>query len=296
MDKRFTLQSASYAFALLLAAPTVLLGTSAASAAGTIVFRGLTSEIDSSWFNNTSGTSYTTWTSDSSTSFARIAYDTQHDYGLNYQLPDRTRESIYVKFWVRQNGGTAHGPKNFKIFGQGYPLSYSNTTIGLAGYGSEYDIYYGDSATGSNDNSVEWRFTGITWGGSFFTRAAPTVVTTTPTPPVIDNAWHEWGYYVKFNDDNTPNGEIIIQYDGKEIFHLTKVYNRANGAMPIDNFGIGQWYQPGASTYSMTRDYRDVRMAYDDWPQSTDIEGNFVSSVGATSPPSPPALTVMHLQ
>lgn len=261
-----------------------------ASAAGTVVFRGLTKGIDSSWWNNTSGTSYTAWTSDSQTSFARINYSSAHDYGLNYTLQDRTRKSMYVKMWIRQNGGTGAGPKNFKIFGQGYPTSYSNTTIGLAGYGTEYDIYYGDAASGNNDNSVEWRFNGVTWQGSQYTRAAPTVVTTTSTPPLIDNSWHEWGYYVKFNDDNTQNGEIIILYDGKEIFHLKNVYNHANGQGGIDNFGIGQFFQPSSGTYSMSRDYRDVRVAYDDWPQSTDILGNYIGAVTA-SPPAAPILS-----
>jgi hypothetical protein len=264
---------------------------SSASAEGTIVFRGLTSGIESSWWNNTSGNSYTAWAKDSETGFARISYNTSHDYGLNYTLPDRTRRAIYVKMWIRQNGGTAAGPKNFKIFGQGYPTKFSNTTIGLAGYGNEYDIYYGDSATSSNDAAVEWRFTGITWGGTVLTRAAPTVVTKTINPPKIDNSWHEWGYYVKFNDDNVQNGEIIVLYDGKEIFHLKNVYNHANGQGPIDNFGIGQFFQPSGGSYSMSRDYRDVRLAYDDWPASTDIYGNFT---GATvSPPAAPVLTTV---
>jgi len=261
--------------------------TTAPTATGTIVFRGLTTGIDSSWTANTVGTSYTAWASDSTTSFARITYDTSHDYGLNYRLTDRTRESLYVKMWCRQNGGTAHGPKNFKIFGQQTNGSMSNTTIGLAGYGNEYDIYYGYSSTGSNDNSVEWRFSGATWGGTSFLRAAPVVVTTTAAPILIDNSWHEWGYYVKFNDDNTANGEVIILYDGNEVFHLKNVYNRANGALPIDNFGIGQYINAG--TYAMTRDYRDVRVAYDGWPQSTDIKGNFIGAIAA---PAAPSLTV----
>ncbi len=273
-----------------LTATLAALSATPSLAAGTIAFRGLTSGVDSSWWNNTSGTSYTAWGSDSQTSFARITYNTTHDYGLNYTLKDRTRMAIYVKMWVRQNGGTAAGPKNFKIFGQGYPTNYSNTTIGLAGYGNEYDIYYGDSATGSNDAAIEWRFTGITWGGTTLTRAAPTVVTKTSTPPTIDNNWHEWGYYVKFNDDYTQNGEIIILYDGKEIFHLKNVYNHANGHGAIDNFGIGQFFQPSGGSYSMTRDYRDVRVSYDDWPASTDIYGNFVDST--VSPPSAPTLQV----
>lgn len=285
MKSHFLGWTLATAFATFNAAP--------ASAAGTVVFRGLTNGIESSWWNNTSGTSYTTWTSDSQTSFARVNYATTHDYGLNYTLPDRKRMSLYVKMWIRQNGGTAAGPKNFKIFGQGYPTSYSNTTIGLAGYGDEYDIYYGDSASGSNDATVEWRFAGNLWGGALLTRLAPTVVTSTSTPPKIDNNWHEWGYYVKFNDDNIQNGEIIILYDQKEIFHLKNVYNRANGALPIDNFGIGQWFQPSGGSYSMSRDYRDVRLAYDDWPQSTDVKGNFLGTQTTTaSPPAPPALTV----
>lgn len=290
MKNPLLLRTKSHFLGWILTAAVAVLGANQSSAAGTIVFRGLTAGIESSWWNNTSGTSYTSWSGDGQTNFARITYNTTHDYGLNYTLPDRTRKSMYVKMWVRQNGGTAAGPKNFKIFGQGYPTSYSNTTIGLAGYGNEYDIYYGDSATGNNDNNVEWRFTGVTWQGSVFNRAAPTVVTKTSTPPTIDNGWHEWGYYVKFNDDNTQNGEIIILYDGKEIFHLKNVYNRANGHGPIDNFGIGQWHQPSGGSYSMTRDYRDVRVAYDDWPQSTDIYGNFVGAVA--NPPSAPSLSV----
>ena len=278
-----------------MASQIALLSASAASAAGTIVFRGLTGGIDSSWFNNTSGTSYTAWTSDGTTSFARVTYNTTHDYGLNYVLPDRTRESIYVRYWVRQNGGTAYGPKNFKIFGQGYPTSYSNTTLGASS--NIYDLAYGDAISGSNDTDVAWNFGGYLWGGSTLTRAAPTVVTKTANPPVIDNNWHEWGYYIKFNDDNTQNGEIIVQYDGAEIFHLTNVYNRANGAAPIDNIGIGQWFQPPGGSYSMSRDYRDVRIAYDDWPQSTDIQGNFVGAAATTSsPPAAPALSVSPIQ
>lgn len=292
MNKRLTFKTALCFLGWIMASQTVLLGTSAASAAGTIVFRGLTTGIESSWYGNTVGTSYTSWASDTSTSFARVAYDTSHDYGLNYRLPDRTRKSLYIKMWCRQNGGIAHGPKHLKIFGQqSAGGAMSNTTIGLAGYGNEYDIYYGDSPTGSNDNSVEYRFSGATWGGTTFLRAAPTVVTSTANPILIDNSWHEWGYYVKFNDDNTANGEVIIQYDGKEVFHLKNVYNRANGALPIDNFGIGQYINAG--TYTMSRDYRDVRLAYDDWPQSTDIKGNFTGTTPATvSPPTPPALTV----
>jgi hypothetical protein len=146
-------------------------------------------------------------------------------------------------------------------------------------------VYYGDSATGNNDATTEWSFAGYTTGGTVLTRPAPTVVTKTSVPPVIDNNWHEWGYYVKFNDDNTQNGELIVLYDGKEIFHLTNVYNRANGTAPIDNFGVGQWYGPSGGNYSMSRDYRDIRVAYNDWPDSTDLKGNFISGGPRPVPP-----------
>lgn len=268
---------------------------SAVTASGPIVYRGLTSGIDSNWFANTSGTSYSTWTSDSSGGFVRVSYSTQHDYGLNYKLPDRNIESLYVKVWERQNGGTLHGPKNFKIFGQNLNGSESNTTIGLQGYGNTYDLYYGDSASGSNDATVEWSFLGLPTGGAYFTRAQPTVVVKS-TPPVIDNNWHEWGYYVKFNSDNQQNGEIDILYDGKEIFHLTNVYNRANGAGAIDNFGIGQFYQPIGGNYPMTRDYRDVRVSYTGWPPSSDLAGNLsgsgTTSTAATTPMPPSSVSV----
>jgi hypothetical protein len=270
----------------VFAAALALLNSTSASAAGTEVFRGLTNGIEAVWFANTSGVSATSWTSEGTTSFARISYNKTGDYGLNYRLTDRSRESIYIKFWCRQNGGTAHGPKHLKIFSQGSPTYYSNTTFGLAGYDNEYDVYYGDLISADNDATVEWRFTGVQWGGSVLTRAAPTVVTRTSTPPVIDNNWHEWGYYVRFNDDDTQNGEIIVMYDRAEIFHLKNVYNRANGAAPIDNFGIGQFFQPPGGSYVMTRDYRDVRVAFDDWPQSTDINGTYITT------PKAPTLTV----
>jgi hypothetical protein len=277
-----------YFIALAMSAAAIFCSTHA-SADGTIAYRGLTSGIDSNWSANTSGNSYTTWQTDSSTGFARIQFDSAHDYGLNHKLAERDRSAIYVKMWCRQNGGVAHGPKHFKIFGQGYPNSYSNTTFGLAGYGTDYGVYYGDSASGSNDAGVEWSFKGVTTGGTTLSRAAPTVVTKVSTVPTIDNSWHEWGYYIKFNDDNTPNGEIIVQYDGKEIFHLKNVYNRANGESPIDNFGIGQFYQPIGGSYSMSRDYRDIRVAYDGWPASTDIKGNFVNG---TKPMAPSAVSL----
>jgi len=264
---------------------------SAVTASGPIVYRGLTSGIDSNWFANTSGTSYSTWTSDGSSSFVRVSYSSQHDYGINFRLPDRNIETLYVKVWERQNGGTAHGPKNFKVFGQNTNGTYSNTTFGLAGYGNAYNLYYGDSAYGSNDATVEWTFLGYPTGGTTFTRAQPTVVVKS-NPPVIDNNWHEWGYYVKFNSDNTQNGEVDILYDGKEIFHLTNVYNRANGAGPIDNFGIGQFYQPLGGSYAMTRDYRDVRVSYSGWPASSDLAGNLTgggTTTTATTTPMPPS-------
>jgi len=67
------------------------------------------------------------------------------------------------------------------------------------------------------------------------------------------------------------------------------VYNRANGAAPIDNFGIGQFYQPIGGNYPMTRDYRDVRVSYTGWPPSSDIAGNLLGG-GTTTPtvPMPP--------
>jgi hypothetical protein len=268
--------------------PAIALATLAAqqaNASGTIAYRGLLTGVDSSWIANTSGTSYSTWEGDGTTNFLRVSFNATHDYGLNHVLAERNEEAIYVKVWERQNGGTAHGPKNFKIFGQNTG-SESNTTIGLAGYGNTYDIYYGDSSSGNNDATVEWSFSGIPIGGAVFSRAQPAVVTKISTPPTIDNNWHEWGYYVKFNDDNTQNGEVIVLYDGKEIFHLTKVFNRANGAAPIDNFGVGQFYQPIGGSYAMSRDYRDVRVAYDGWPASTDISGNVTS--GGTTTPTPP--------
>ena len=46
-------------------------------------------------------------------------------------------------------------------------------------------------------------------------------------------------------------------------FHLTNVYNRANGAGPIDNFGVGQFT---SSNSAFSRDYRNVRVSYDGWP------------------------------
>ncbi len=263
---------------------------SAVTASGPIVYRGLTSGIDSNWFANTSGTSYSTWTSDGTSSFVRVSYDSQHDYGINYTLPERDVETLYVKVWERQNGGTAHGPKNFKIFGQNKSGTESNTTFGLAGYGDAYNLYYGDSISGSNDATVEWTFQGMLTGGAVLTRAKPTIVTTS-VPPVIDNSWHEWGYYVKFNSDNTADGEVDILYDGKEVFHLTNVYNRANGAGAIDNFGIGQFYQPIGGNYSMTRDYRDVRVSYTGWPPSSDIAGNLLGG-GTTTPMPPSSVTV----
>ena len=280
----------------LLAIPLCTLGmqhASAVTASGPIVYRGLTSGIDSNWFANTSGTSYSAWTSDGTSGFVRVTYSGQHDYGINYQLPDRNIETLYVKVWERQNGGTLHGPKNFKIFGQNTDGTESNTTFGLAGYGTTYNVYYGDSISGSNDATVEWTFLGVPTGGTLFTRAQPTIVTTS-APPVIDNNWHEWGYYVKFNSDNVPDGEIDILYDGKEIFHLTNVYNRANRAGAIDNFGIGQFYQPIGGNYPMTRDYRDVRVSYTGWPPSSDIEGNLLGGGGTTRTPLPPSSVSVH--
>jgi hypothetical protein len=262
---------------------------SAVTASGPIVYRGLTSGIDSNWFANTSGTSYSTWTTEGTLGFVRVSYSTQHDYGINYMLPDRDIESLYVKVWERQNGGTLHGPKNFKIFGQNHNGTESNTTFGLAGYGNTYNVYYGDSISGSNDATVEWTFLGVATGGTVFTRAQPTIVLTS-TPPAIDNNWHEWGYYVKYNSDNVQDGELDILYDGKEVFHLTNVYNRANGAGAIDNFGIGQFYQPIGGNYPMTRDYRDVRVSYTGWPPSSDIAGNLLGGGTPTvTTPLPPS-------
>lgn len=251
--------------------PTRLLGgygaRSGGGGGGAIVFEDtFATGIDPTWQPNTSGVTNTTWESGDG-GFARVNYNnTEFDYGINYYLEEDGIEEVYIKLLVRQNTVADFGPKHLKIFGKGVSGTESNLTFGMLGYGNEYGVYYGDAATGSNDNQCEFHFDGTVGGGSSFER----------TPPTVDLAQgnlfqelavvHRFDYRVRFNTDDTPDGLIEVRHNTVPWFRLVNVYNRANGAQSISNIGIGQYMNfGGTGSPNFTRDYMYFGLSYNGW-------------------------------
>lgn len=168
----------------------------------------------------------TEWRTDEAEPYLRVNWNNGGTNWIDYYLVDRTKKWVRVKFWARHSVANK-ATKQLKIFGQGYPTNFYNVTFGRpGGYTSNtWGVYYSDdtSSTGNHDNDVEMGFNGTLTGGTSYTRAAPRFLTTGTV--TVDTAWHEYDYYLKMNDNDTPNGEMIVFIDGVKRFHVDQQYN-----------------------------------------------------------------------
>lgn len=202
----------------------------------------------------------------------------------NYSLANLNTEDVYIDFWAKMPG-PQEGFKFVKIFGQRPPLlGYADTTFAAnytgGDYGAIYQVSFGDGTTLINDsqNAINLDGENLAWMG----RSYGTAVVQTPQMSAFSSAdwgtgWHHFLIHVKFNSgttaqNQTPNGEVFLEIDGKVYVNATGLYNRNPANAPIDFIQFFGWAQ---------KDPQPFQVYYDDIRIST---GGFVSQILPAAP------------
>lgn len=188
----------------------------------------------------------------------------------NYSVASLNTEDIYVEFWAKMPAAK-EGCKFLKIFGQRLTsTNYADTTIQTdysgADPGAILQAGFGDGTGITNDfqNTI------------FFNGANPALIgrsygiASVQTPQMASFAssdwgtgWHHFRVHVKFNSgtttsNETPNGELYVEIDGKVYANATGLYNRNPSNGPIDYVEFYGWAQNDASAFQLW--YDDIRI------------------------------------
>lgn len=189
----------------------------------------------------------------------------------NYSVASLNTEDIYVEFWAKMPNAK-EGCKFLKIFGQRTTsTNYADTTIQTdysgADPGGILEAGYGDGTGITNDfqNAI------------YFNGAQPTLIgrsyghtASVQTPQMASFASSEWGtgwhhfrVHVKFNSgtssaNETPDGELYVEIDGKVYVNATGLFNRNPSNGPIDYVEFYGWAQNDASAFQLY--YDDIRI------------------------------------
>lgn len=204
----------------------------------TYVFRGLSSGLDMSVDDNTGGIDTVAWTG----SAARITYNSAGTISIYWPFPDQNVTQVYTRFYSKlsANGKTF---KHYKIFGAGYPSTYSNTTFSANG-GVIAEVLYSD-APGGGDISQEYWFDGTYHGDPR---------TQTPSPPypvtprirvstALNNDLNRnlWEYFAKYNDPGVANGEYAVWFNGTLVLWMDQLINAGPGLAGRQKLTLGDF-------------------------------------------------------
>jgi hypothetical protein len=222
-------------------------------------FSGLYTSQNMTVDDNTSGADAITWRTDEAEPYARITYNAAGTIRLLHSLLNRSANQMYVSYYVRRFGMPCS--KQCKFFGQIVSGAYSNTTFGptAGGYSdNEFFIYYGDTTTGGNDNSVQLHLDG-TLISSSYSRAAPTFVyaPSRAFQTVDGSAFDHMEVFAKYNSNSTQNGEFGIARNGSRIFQESNAFNTPNGCQLRDYFTLGDF----SASSGFFEDYKKVDMS-----------------------------------
>ncbi|RKY37203.1 MAG: hypothetical protein DRP78_01645, partial [Candidatus Omnitrophota bacterium] len=136
---------------------------------------------------------------------------------------------IYVRFYFKAHdpeyAGTEDayygGCKFLKIFGSHDGEGYANTTWAINyNHPMIREVSYGDGSGLDNDCQCIIRFAG--------SHTDPEVVvhTTSTDYSLVDNQWHCFEAYFKYNTNGNSDGEYQVWIDGSTVVHATNVKNR----------------------------------------------------------------------
>lgn len=188
----------------------------------------------------------------------------------NYSVASLNTEDVYIEFWAMMPGAMG-GCKFLKIFGQ-RPTStnYADMTMPTdytgADPGGILGMYFGDGTSITNDSQNVLYFDGseLQWIGQSYGLA----VLQTPqmahfTSGSWGASWHHFRIHVKFNSgttaqNQTNDGEIYVEIDGKVYVNATGLYNRNPANAPIDYIQFFGWAQNDGSAFSVY--YDDIRV------------------------------------
>lgn len=188
----------------------------------------------------------------------------------DYSVAALNTEDLYIEFWAKMPLAK-EGCKFFKIFGQGQPGSRADMTFGTdytgADYGAMREVMFGDGSTLANDgeNVIMLDGSGPSWIGRSYGIAS----VQTPQNAFFASAnwgtsWHHFRIHVKFNSgtsssNETNNGEIYFEIDGKPYVDATGLYDRNPANAPIDHIEFFGWAQKDPSPFQVWID--DVRVS-----------------------------------
>lgn len=203
--------------------------------------------------------------SDDDGGFVRLTWSDAGSAGLRYRVNESTKQ-VYISYEIRRH--SAYFSKQLKVNDRsvGPGCDCSNMTFGPSFSGglnsqiTAWGINYGDGISGSNDNQIANDIEGYDPGDPF-TRDPPRnrVVSDMDDwrQDVTGTVWHLVEIFVKFNDPDTPNGEVAVWFEGELVLWEDLMYNSTNlNGYPRD-IGIGEVsYRAG-----LVEDYRDFRVS-----------------------------------
>ena len=206
--------------------------------------------------------------------FARCTANAQGMCAIQYFVPVNTSE-LRVKFQMRRHTSNRCS-KVLKCPSKGAPTYPSNVTVGGHGGYQSNEIRiagYSDRSNGG-DSQTYVRMDGVRSTGT--AREAPTFATTSASQVYfpIDGAFHDFEFWVKFNSDNTADGEFAVWLDDVLLLHMTDVWNCAtttsDGTNPGVSAGVLTQYQyrnyVGVCEYfnntGFYEDYRALKIGY----------------------------------
>ncbi|MGP8323230.1 MAG: T9SS type A sorting domain-containing protein [Methanosarcinaceae archaeon] len=160
-----------------------------------------------------------------------VTYNTSgtSPYWFGKNVSDEQINNIYVRFYFKihdpEYAGTEDayygGCKFLKIFGSQDGDGYANTTWGI-NYNHPVirEVSYGNGSGIDNDCQCIIRFAG--------SHTDPEVVVNTSTSDyhLVDNEWHCFEAYFKYNTNGNRDGEYQVWIDGSTVVHATNIKNR----------------------------------------------------------------------
>ena len=187
--------------------------------------------------------------------YLRVSYDAPGTakYIVNKTVANLNLKEIYIKLrWKRS--GEKSGSKFIKLFGKGTENNYANGTF-ITDYNSgNHDFFtYGNGDTQVNDTQRNIRYDG--------TRPPEFVVINKATDKfnAVNDEWHVYQAYMKYNSDDKRDGVIKVWIDGELRLHATNVKNRHNANIPEFQQVRLADYTSSSKTWSLS--YDDVQMS-----------------------------------
>lgn len=192
--------------------------------------------------------------------YMKLNYAASGTFGLRFGTSQTGLHEICVQYDILRSFNACS--KQCKTYGWGLINTsgsppYSNATFGctMGGYtGTGYGVYYGDAASGSNDNACPIACSGyptgslpaIGFGGSFSRTPYPTQGPTIAlTQDITGTVWQTIMVYYRASSAGTNDGQITIwSYAGgvwTMQLNLTAMWNCSSTTQDRGGFGLGEY-------------------------------------------------------